>query len=241
MTSVLILKSLNPGHSTEVTSQDDTIAVDPELEYDSFSYDELFNPDKTYFEDFESELRPLLYGGDLTEMASDDEIPYGDALLVDPENEVIRLTQSEISTLKQDPQNQLIQKIIYEQVNKIFQGRLNVTGLDNIRIDQGDIVFSGRFLGINLRDKCSLRVDAFDFKWEGTLMRSSNLSTGFSWQNWGVNVFLETHLDAGLQASSLVRGSVGVKFIKCVHGVLKKTVHVDLHAVGSASVKVNIT
>ena len=168
------------------------------------------------------------------------EIPYGVALLVDPEKEPIKLTPSEIATLKSNPKNEAIEKLVFEQVNKIFQGRLNVTGLTHIGIEEGDIVFDGKLPDINLQDKCSLRIDAFDFFWRGNLVKDSNLTTGFVWQDGEMNLFLEANLDAGLGASSSIRASTGAKLFGKCKRLARKTVHVDLHAVGNAIVKANI-
>ncbi len=110
-----------------------------------------------------------------------------------------------------------------------------------IAIDNGDFKFAGTFPDTTPENECKLRVDTFDTKWTGSIGKDSKLTTGIVEQDEAVNLFLEANLDAELDVTSGVRMSIGKKVVgKCIKGIARDTVHVDLKAKGKALVKARV-
>ena len=153
----------------------------------------------------------------------------------------LTLTVSEIASYKEDSANSSLYAAIFNQVNRLFQMKMNEAGHGFIDVDEGDFKFAGTVPDMRPEDKRELRVDTFDTKWKGSIGKDSKLKTEVSWKDEDLNAFLEADLDAGLDVGSQVRVTLGAKvFGHRVKRLARKTVHVDFKAHGKALLRARI-
>lgn len=150
----------------------------------------------------------------------------------------LNLTREDIQKLSDNDQD--VKEIVFRQINGLLQKQFKDDDGTIVTIEKGDIKINAEYQDKLLADSCDARVTVFHPKLEGSLLDSSNISSGLQISTSGLNVFMEATLDAEVNVDLDLRVELGKKiFKKCVR--IRETLGMNLTTTGKVLIVVKIS
>lgn len=150
----------------------------------------------------------------------------------------LNLTAEEIDKLRNNDQD--VTDIVFSQINHQFQKQVQEEGT-TIAIEEGDIQISAQYPDKEFSSSCDAKVSALHPKIEGSLLNSSNISTGLQSTNQGIHGMMEATLDTILNIDFDFRIEIGKKIFGKCRRLLRETLGINLTSTGKVLLVVRIT
>eukprot|EP00092_Neocalanus_flemingeri_P030912 GFUD01033569.1.p1 GENE.GFUD01033569.1~~GFUD01033569.1.p1 ORF type:complete len:319 (-),score=80.60 GFUD01033569.1:153-1109(-) len=150
----------------------------------------------------------------------------------------LNLTSEDIAKLRNNDVG--VKEVVFKQVNSLLRNKFKDDEAVTVLIDEGDIHIEAEYPDKEFSSSCSLKLSALHPKINGSLLKSSNISTGLSLDEDGVNAFMEATLDAFINVDFDFRAEIGAKIFKKCRSV-RETLAIKLTTTGKVLIAVKIT
>ena len=164
--------------------------------------------------------------------------PLADLVLDrDLEKHGVNLSSQDIEKLRNnDPE---VKDIVFRQINNLLKEQFK--GNDTtVLIEEGDIQIEAEYPDKEFSSSCSLWVTAFHPRVRGSLLNSSNISSGLDFDHGGVQAFMEATVDGIVNVDLDFRVEIGAKiFKKCRRA--RDTLGINLTTTGKVLIAIRIS
>ena len=151
----------------------------------------------------------------------------------------LNLTSEDIEKLRNNDPG--VKDLVFLQINGLLRRQFKDDDDATVLIDQGDIQMEAEYPDKEFSSSCDLKLSALHPKISGSLLKSSNISTGLSFDEAGVQAFMEATLDAIVNVDFDFRAEIGIKILKKCKRVLRETLGIDLTTTGKVLIAVKIS
>ena len=106
----------------------------------------------------------------------------------------LNLTSEDIEKLRNNDPG--VKDLVFLQINGILRRQFKDDDDATVLIDQDDIQIEAEYPDKEFSSSCDLKLSALHPKISGSLLKSSNISTGLNFDESGVQAFMQATLDA---------------------------------------------
>jgi len=150
----------------------------------------------------------------------------------------VNLTSEDIEKLKNnDPE---VKNIVFRQINNLLKKEFEDEDA-TVLIDKGDIHMEAEYPDKEFSSSCSLKMSALHPKVKGSLLNSSEISSGLDFDTVEVKAFMEATVDAYVNIDLDFRAEVGAKIFKKCKRIFRETLGINLTTTGKVLIAVKIS